>query len=373
VIKRNPVSGWRTLGVLAVALLIGSSGVLSDPQAVTARARPSSGPGGALAWLELERSLAGYLPIQPLLEAVSGPSAIDPGSDGRLTFLLLGSDSRGGAVSRTDTIMIVSLKNGVISAASIPRDTARIANPDGGTFSGRINAILKKLKVGRTVDQAMAKFEIVIEKLLQIQIDYWAMIKFNGFNALVDEVDPITIDSNKEIKDKKFWDDPTKPSGVYFPAANNYQLWAWQPSSNPALCNGLWKSQTAPYAQQYWCRRALPFVRSRKGSGNSDFVRAKRQQDFVIAAGERVINRGSGSALTSLLQAANGQISAGQLYTNIPHSASDAVSLYNDLAGATVGFQVVFKPTTYSTHIPGTTAYELKLSAVRQVTAQWFK
>ena len=357
------------LAASGMALVMAASGALGSP----AIAGQRIGANGSLGWLQLERQLGGFLPVGPLLSAWAGPNAIDTGSDGRLTILLLGSDTRGSAVQRTDTIMIMSIKNGVISAASIPRDTARIANPDGGTFSDRINAILKLLKVGRTLDEALAKFEIVIEKLLQIEIDYYALIKFDGFNALVDEVDPITVSLPTAITDTRFWDNPNLPSGVYFPAASSYNLYAWQPNANPPLCNGLWKSKSTPIAPQYWCQRALPFVRSRKGTGNSDFVRARRQQNFVVAAITRVVNRGSGAALSSLLGEAGDQVSGDQLVTDIPLTFADALELYNRLAGASVGLQVVFKPQDYATHIPGTTAYQLILPAVRQTTAQWFK
>ena len=352
----------------ALALLLAFSWPISGLAVTAARAATHS----PFQWVSLGSKLASVVPLEPLLQLFEGSNAISTGSDGRLTILLLGSDSRGGAVGLTDTIMIVSIKGTTISAASIPRDVLHIANPDGGTFSGRANAVLETLARGRTVDQALAKFKVVIEQLLQIEIDYYALVKFNGFNQLVQEVEPVPVDISRQIRDTKFWDDPTKPSGVYFPAANNYNLWAWQPNSNPPLCNGLWKTQSTPIAAQYWCRRALPFARSRKGAGNSDFVRARRQQDFVIAAVRRVINRGSGALLNSLIDRAKGQLSAGQLYTDIPLTAGNALDLYNTLSGAHVGFQAVFSPPTYSTHVPGTTAYQLDLAAVRQVARQWF-
>ena len=83
----------------------------------------------------------------------------------------------------------------------------------------------------------------MIESLLQITIDYHALITFSGFHAMVDVVDPISINVTNEIKDTGYWDDPNKPKGVYFPVQNNYQLWTWQPNETSQLCNGLWKTQ----------------------------------------------------------------------------------------------------------------------------------
>ena len=323
-------------------------------------------------WVSLSGALSSVSPVQPLLRLLEGSDQISTGSDGRLTVLLLGSDSRGSAVGLTDTIMIVSIKGNTISAASIPRDTLHIANPDGGTFSGRANAILETLARGRTVDEALAKFEVVIEQLLQIEVDYYAMVKFAGFDNLVRQVQPVTVDISRPIRDPKFWDDPGKPSGVYFPAAHNYQLWAAQPDSNPPLCNGLWRTQSPPIDPRYWCRRALPYVRSRKGSGNSDFTRARRQQDFVMATIRRVLQRGSGSALGALVTSAGTQQGARLLYTDIPLTTPTALDLYQTLVGSTVGFQVVFSPPAYAHHVSGSTAYQIDVSAVRAVTREWF-
>lgn len=315
--------------------------------------------------------LDGLAAIVPtgLLRLIEGSQQVSAGNDGRLTLLLLGSDTRAGGVARTDTIMVMSLRGNSISVLSIPRDTARIPNPDGGIFSARINAILKELRNGRTPEQALAKFEEVIEDLLQIEIDYHALVKFPGFQQLVDEIDPVTVDISRPIADSRFWDDPNQPSGVYFPAATNYDLYAWQPGDNP-LCNGLWRFQATPIPSSYWCRRAMPFVRSRKSG--SDFVRARRQQDFVIASISRVINRGSGNALDSLVGRARDLAAVDGIETNIPISGATALDFYQLLSGAQVGLQVVLAPHKYAKHIPGGTAYELDLVAVRQLTRQWF-
>jgi hypothetical protein len=53
------------------------------------------------------------------------------------------------------------------------------------------------------------------------------------------------------------------------------------------------------------------------------------------------------------------------LITDIPINWTTANYMYNLLKNATPSAQVVFGPKAYSTHIPGTTAYALKLSAVR--------
>ncbi len=347
----------RVVAAFVLALTVVLSGVVSNP-AVNAF-EPAPGGSGRTSLLDMGMGLASIVP--PSFWAAVGQSqTIEPGPDGVLNILLLGSDARSGGVSRTDTIMVVSLKGNTIRAASIPRDTAKIPNPNGGTFSGRINAILKTLKNSSTsTEVALQKLEVVIENLLQIPIDYHALITFNGFHALVDVVDPITI-TTREIRDSRYWDDPTRTPGVYFPARTDYQLHAWQPNATPPLCNGKWKT-LGTADPDLWCRRAMPYVRSRKGAGNSDFKRAKRQQEFIFATVKDV----GAAHLSPLLTAATAQDASNQLYTSFPITIGNVQDFFNRLQNAQFGNHVVFGPTTYSTHIPGTTAYQLKLDVVR--------
>lgn len=370
-VSRSPA---RIFAALGVALTMGASGLLSDPASVTAMARPGDGPGGSLAWLDLGAQFASMIP-----RSLLGGATLNYGSDNRLTVLLLGSDTRkAGNFSRTDTIMIVSIakNSNTINVASIPRDTARILNPFTPSttdyFTPRVNGILKLLRKGHTNAQAFSMFEQVIENELGLPagtIDYYALITFDGFDALVENVQPITLNIDHTIADPKFWDNPHLPPGVYFPAQNNYQLYAWQQGVDPPLCDSLWKGHN-PVTSQYWCHRALPFVRSRKGSGNSDWKRAQRQQNLVGAAITRVIQRGSASALDSLVTAADGQVASSGLYTDIPFDDLGVkLELYNLLNGAHLVNQVVFAPSwqgvSYASHIPGGTAYQLKLPAVQ--------
>ncbi|MGZ8819269.1 MAG: LCP family protein [Mycobacterium sp.] len=338
----------RVIAAFICASVIASTAFLGDPAVAKAR-QPLRGLGTLLA---LGSGFAA--PFQPVLNAMAGTEAISSGNDGRLTVLLLGSDTRTVGISRTDTIMVMSLKGHQISVASVPRDTARIPNPfAGGTFKGRINSIARQV--------GLAKFEYVIERLLNIEIDYYALISFRGFDALVNVVDPINVNIGTPVKDSRYWDDPTS-QGIYFPAASNYSLF-----SNPGApaCSGRWKKYLTP-PQWTWCHHAMVYVRSRKGG--SDFQRARRQQNFVGAAIKAV----SSGELGALVSTANTQAGAGALMTNLPLNSS-AVALFNSLSGAYLANQVVFAPKAYSTYIPGTTAYQLKLSAVRAWTATYMK
>lgn len=366
------MTGRRGLraSVLAFGLtaMFAISSAMGSPAAIAA-SRANGDGGGVLAWLRMAADFAS--PLRPIIDALDGGGAINTGSDGRLTFLLLGSDARGTGVSRTDTMLIMSVKGNTISAASLPRDTGRIPNPAGGTFSGKANGILRLLinQSGGNVQVGLDKFEVVIEKLLGgIEIDYRALIWFSGFTTLVDKIDPVTLNINREIRDPKHMDDPSGPEGVYFPKWNGYSLYAWDPLPNP-YCNGAYKNDTSPPVDsQYWCHRALPFVRSRKGPYNDDWVRARRQQDF-IAATIKAVSQTELSSLTSTAQSQG----MGKWLTNYPVNLSSAMDLYNALHNASLVNQVVFKPSNYAARIPGTSSYELRLDAVRQWAAQYLK
>ncbi len=268
----------RTIWIVALVTLtlavsaISNPAVLATPAALIQRGVTSVG------------GVAFDSVIRPVVASIAGAPAVTEGADGRITFLVLGSDSRTNSISRTDTIMIVSLNGSTINAASIPRDTSRIPNPEGGTFSGRINGILKQLRTtSGDLNEALQRFERVIERLLLIEIDYHVLLWFGGFTTLVDKVDPISVNSRRAIEDPGVVDDPNGPPGAYFPEASGYSLYSWNPASNP-YCNGAWKEDTiGPIDSKYWCRRALIYVRSRKGPKNNDWVRTRRQQEFVAS------------------------------------------------------------------------------------------
>lgn len=327
---------------------------------------PASVRAIALEFADAIASAAG--PVLPVVRGLDGTDAIDYGGDGRLTFLLLGSDSRHGAIDRTDTILVMSLEGSTISAASIPRDTKRIPNPfDGGTY-GKVNSILRSLYVANRLDLdvALAKFEVVVEETLGIEIDYHALIWFEGFTTLLDQVDGdsrrISVSTGRGIYDSTHHDEPGSQSyGVYFPSAANYELYAQNPTGQTGspYCDGTFKKYADPARHpQTWCHRALPFVRSRHGS--SDWSRAKRQQRFV----EATIDAVDYGELAGLFSTAIRQ-EQGKWWTNFPMTMENVIDLYNALQGSSLANTAVFAPARFATRIGLTNGYELNLSTVR--------
>jgi len=358
---------WLTASLLALFTL-GSAGV-AGPVAATSGTGFHPGP-----WLRLAADAVDLVPgLSSVAQALVGPTAIDRGNDNRLTVLLVGSDHRDseGTGERLDSILVMTInhKTKNIAALSIPRDTGWIPLAEGGTFKAKINGLFKyyKKQSGGDRDTAMAKFERTIEHVLKIQIDYHALIRFDGFDALVDEVGGVPTAIPSEIRDTGYIDKPGWPKGARFLVNDGALL----RGADAARCYG-------PYPRGEWqtapnCLRALVYVRSRKGkvgnSANSDWKRSRRQQDFISFAIDRVTGRNLEQAY-ALRNAANGL--SNDFYTNMPTSNADVMAVYDLLKGSNLTQQVVLSPSTYATRVSGTSKYKLKLPEVRQLTGSWF-
>jgi LCP family protein required for cell wall assembly len=258
------------------------------------------------------------------------------GSDGRLTVLLLGSDYRPGlSGSRTDVIMIVSLdpNTGAVAAASIPRDTAGFPTSSTQRYGPKINGLYQSLtaRVGRL--KAAREMKRIIGAGIGVEIDSYAVIGFEGVRQLVNAVGGVDVVLSKSVSDPYYWVTP-RSRGVYFPAGRNH-------------LSG---------------DRALIFARTRKG--DNDFERARRQQLLVAGAVDAVRERGLKN-LPKLLAVADRFV-----FTDLPIKAAPV--LFDVVTGAKLGQaeKVVFGPTKWASGGSGT-SFSLKLSVVRQWTAQW--
>ena len=353
----SPVSRILAVGglVLAVAA-VGTAGVLVAG-GLSASASPA--PAGAAPTVEAgvseepEPTPQSFppgetpppLPPTPSLEPSTSPEpspsptppGVDPllGQDGRLTLLLLGSDYRPAHPgNRTDAIMVVSVEpvSGATAAFSIPRDTLNFPLPGGGVFGSKVNALYQYL-AARTGNGGRAMRE-AISKALKVEIDGYVLIGFAGLRRLVDAVGGVTV-----VLDKAYYD-------PYYWVNNRTQGWGLPKGRNHL--NGT---------------QALIFARSRKG--DSDFGRARRQQELVMATLDRVRRLGL-SRLPRLLRIARDTVR-----TDLP--LDKAITVYEivsraDLAKAK---RVIFKPKVY-THELGGSAVSLDLAVCRRWIARNF-
>ncbi|WP_110927816.1 LCP family protein [Bacillus massiliglaciei] len=121
------------------------------------------------------------VPEIPSEHKSANQGAENQASDSVKTFLLIGTDSRGEADSRADTIILARLnpKVGKLKLASIMRDSY-VDIP--GHRHNKINAAYRY--------GGVSLLKETIKKNFKVEIDYTAVIDFKGFAHLVDVVAP---------------------------------------------------------------------------------------------------------------------------------------------------------------------------------------
>jgi len=114
----------------------------------------------------------------------------------RVYVLVLGIDYvPGAAARRSDTIFVASLREGDVRILSIPRDT-HVKFPDG-----RVEKVNAAYAVGGA---ELARR--VISNFLGVEIKYYIVVDYEGFEKLIDLVGGVTLTVERPLKDEK-----TKP------------------------------------------------------------------------------------------------------------------------------------------------------------------
>jgi anionic cell wall polymer biosynthesis LytR-Cps2A-Psr (LCP) family protein len=156
-----------------------------------------------------------------------------------------------------------------------------------------------------------------------------------GVVALIDAIGGVDVVLDKSVSDPYYWVN-SHTQGVYFPAGRNHFDGA----------------------------RALIFARTRKG--DTDWARAARQQQLVLATIGRVLDRGT-TKLSALAE-----LGIRYVRTDLPLDKAPAVFRLLKAADVAGAKGVVLGPPTYARHIPGGTDYELKMDVVRALVANLF-
>ena len=112
-------------------------------------------------------------------------------------------------------------------------------------------------------DGGMAALASQVGFLLGAPVDYYASVDLDGFRKLIDRVGGVTVNVQTAINDPYYggWDTPGKIG---------FKL-----STGKHTLDG---------------ETALAFVRTRKGIGDSDFGRARRQQQLLVALQRKLID-----------------------------------------------------------------------------------
>ncbi|OOC04168.1 LCP family protein [Amycolatopsis azurea] len=202
------------------------------------------------------------------------------GQTGDENFLMVGSDSRDGASAedgvgdtegtpgaRSDTVMIahVPADRQRVVMVSFPRDLeisrpeCKRWDPATSSYSDQVSPAQKitKLNTAYAVGgpQCVTK---VIQQITGMKMNHFVGIDFNGFKAMVDAVQGVTVYNEKPIDDTTL--------GMVIPQAGEVRISGDQ---------------------------ALNYVRARhvKGDPTSDYGRIKRQQAFLGALLKTVMSK----------------------------------------------------------------------------------
>jgi polyisoprenyl-teichoic acid--peptidoglycan teichoic acid transferase len=235
---------------------------------------------------------------EPAIESPDGsllplasPSPSGTPMSPRVTVLLTGVDSGVGRdTAATDTMIVASLDPvaGTVSMVSVPRDLVDAPLPKGGTFSAKLNGLVSWVRWHP--DQfpgynghGQAVLAYSLGKMLGVHIDYYAQVDLGGFVQAVNAVGGVDVNVDHAICD----------AGYDEYGFNGYAIGAGRHKMSG--------------------NAALAYARIRKSVGESDFTRAARQQQVVVALKDKVVRGGFLDDPVGLLQAIGKTVQ-----TNIP-------------------------------------------------------
>jgi LCP family protein required for cell wall assembly len=145
----------------------------------------------------------------------------DSGSQKRINILVVGIDRRptdGSFLTRTDTMEVVSIDPKTKSATmlGIPRDLwVNIPRKSGGTYQDRINTTLVEAESQDYPEGPIGLLKETIRLNLNITIDHYVLVDFNGFRKIIDDLGGIDVDVPDEVYDP-YYSETEKP-GDYDP------------------------------------------------------------------------------------------------------------------------------------------------------------
>ena len=219
--------------------------------------------------------------------SASASSALPP----RVTVLLIGVDSGVGRnTAATDTMIVASLDPvaKTVSMVSVPRDMVDAPLPKGKTFSPKINGLVANVRWNPGnypgySGHGQAVLAYSLGKMLGVHIDYYAQVDLEGFVQAVNAVGGVDVSVDHAMCDARY---------------NEYGFDGYSIGAGRHHMNG---------------NQALAYARIRKSAGESDFTRAARQQQVVVALKDKVVKGGFLNDPLGLLRAVGETIQ-----TNIP-------------------------------------------------------
>jgi len=201
-----------------------------------------------------------FIDVDSPLQSSDGPPPVPWDGNSSVSMVLLGVDSRDWETDTgpplADTIIVATLDPQAKTAAmlSIPRDLW-VDIPGYGNH--KVNQAYRLGEANRLPGGGAGLMIDTIEKLFETSIPYYALIDFNAFIEIVNQIDGVKIDIPEKLK--------IDPIGKH----------------NTVILK--------PGVQTLSGELALAYARNRDTAG-SDFDRIKRQQQVILGIQKRLIS-----------------------------------------------------------------------------------
>jgi polyisoprenyl-teichoic acid--peptidoglycan teichoic acid transferase len=266
---------------------------------------------------------------------VARPIATPPTETSRINVLLTGIDSaEQRTTALTDTLLIASVdpETADVVLISIPRDISDFELYDGRTFTGKINSFMTWVRNHPDEFEDNPEDALVkqIGYLIGSPIHYTAAVDLAGFRRMINKVGGVTIDNPRAINDPRY---------------------SW--------LNGRYGFRLSAGRHKLNGQEALAYVRSRQGVGDSDFQRARRQQQVLLALREKLTSPAMLPDLPGILD-----VAADTIKTNFPSDrVAEMIEIAQRVDTAKVR-QYVLGPSKYAVRPPDSETggiYKLRL------------
>ena len=216
-------------------------------------------------------------------------------ADGRVNVLILGLDKRAPQYLQTgtltDTIMLASIgkssTNRDIKIISIPRDLW--VKIDNGQFS-KINEVYGYC--GGTAENGCAEtVSRVVSEVTGIPVHYYVIVGFDGFKEFIDALGSVTVNVENVLDDPNY---PIEGRELDTCGLNVDELTEEEKNSAGTYTCRYEHIHFDKGEQVFDGETTLKYARSRHGYNGegSDFSRAKRQQNIIIAVKNKLLSLG---------------------------------------------------------------------------------
>jgi polyisoprenyl-teichoic acid--peptidoglycan teichoic acid transferase len=280
------------------------------------------------------------------LAAAGRPSDPGPGPNERINVLVIGVDAvPGRTATLSDTMMVVSFDPVAKSASvvSLPRDLVNVPLGDGNEFGPKLNSLMAYADAHPKVfpKGGIRALRDATGALLGIPIHYYARMEFAGFISMVDAVGGVDITVAKAIDD---------PGYDGFGEGKR----GWSITAGKHHLDGA---------------TALAYARSRKSAGESDFTRAARQQQIIVALKNAATKDGSLFwELPALLDAVGGTVRTDIPVERLPQLAA----AIDEMGSGGITRAVIRHPLVRTVEMRYGSSLQPDLAAIRDVAARLF-